>query len=343
MKSASRSTTALSIATLCLFGSVWSATTADAGMAEPMVSLRADHMILDAAIRGSRVFVATQSGQVGTFDWRRGKVEEPLLVLEQPEGREFPPTVSSVAISPSGHLCAAVSSDGRLRVGRLGDSGALEPLFSRSRSGLLVARFLDEERLLLGDMRGELALLDLVSQREVYRRQLDYDPIYALSVGPESRRVAVALRSSRIHIVDADTGATLHALEGHRDSVFDVAWLAVDRLASGSKDKRLLLWDISRDDPEPSLLYAGDHYITALAVEPATGTLAFTLDANRIGLLRLADHRVTRRLEGHTAPVQVLLFVDGGRRLISAGNDAKMLVWNLELDLQTGEAERSRP
>jgi WD40 repeat protein len=129
--------------------------------------------------------------------------------------------VSSVAVSPSGQLCAAISSDGWLRVGRLGESGVLEPLFSHQRSGLLIARFLDEERLLLGDMRGELALLDLVSWREVYRRQLDYDPIDSLAVGPERRRVAVALRSSRIQILDAGR-----------------------RLISAGSDAQVLVWNL---------------------------------------------------------------------------------------------------
>lgn len=346
MKTASLRSRALATAAICLLSAVWNAGAAQAVVAGPMLSLRADHMVLDAAAHGSKLLVATQSGQLGAFDWREGRVEEPLLVLEPPEGQELPPTLSSVAVSPSGQLCATISSDGRLRVGRLGGPGGpgvLEPLFSKQRSGLLIARFLDEERLLLGDMRGELALLDLVSEREVYRRQLDYDPIYALAVGPERRRVAVALRSSRIQIVDAESGATLHVLEGHRDSVFDVLWLGVDRLASGSKDKSLLLWDISRNDPKPRLLYAGDHYITALALEPRSETLAFTLDHNRVGILRLADQHITQRLEGHTAPVQVLLFVDAGRRLISAGNDARVLVWNLEAGSQTGESQRSGP
>ena len=47
-------------------------------------------------------------------------------------------------------------------------------------------------------------------------------------------------------------------------------------------------------------------------------------------ILRLADGQITHRLEGHTAPVQVLTFVDAGRRLISVGNDARVLVWRLD-------------
>ena len=123
MKKGSLREGVLVIAALCGLGGVWSAGAARAVVAGPMLSLRADHMVLDAAAHGSKLLVATQSGQVEAFDWREGRVEEPLLVVEPPEGQELPPAVSSVAVSPSGQLCAAISSDGRLHVGQLGGPG----------------------------------------------------------------------------------------------------------------------------------------------------------------------------------------------------------------------------
>ena len=71
---------------------------------------------------------------------------------------------------------------------------------------------------LLGDLRGELALLDLDAGAERFRRQLQYDPIFGVSPDPEGARVAVALRSSRIHIVDSRSGETRVVLEGHQSS-----------------------------------------------------------------------------------------------------------------------------
>ena len=56
---------------------------------------------------------------------------------------------------------------------------------------------------------------------------------------------------------------------------------------------------------------------------------AATLDGPTIGILSLPDGRVVGRLAGHSAPVQVLAFVDEGRRLISAGNDARVMVWDV--------------
>jgi WD40 repeat protein len=302
---------------------------AEVRAAERVFEFRADHMVLDAAVRGSQLLAGTQSGRVDVFDWREGKTQPPLLGTPPAEDRAFAPTVPSVAVSPSGSLCAVISSDGKLRVFRFDADAAGEPFFRTERIGLLIARFLNEDKLLVGDLRGELELIDLATGSPLYRRQLEYDPIYALAPSPDGRRVAVAFRSSRIQIVASDGGETLLALDGHRDSVFGLAWLNDGQLASAGKDKHLLLWDLRQSHPAPRVLYAGDHYITALAAEPGAALLALPLEDHQVGLLRIADGRIVQRLSGHTAPVHVLLFADGGSTLISAGNDARVLVWNL--------------
>jgi len=299
------------------------------GALDPLLSLRADHMVLDAAIRADRILVATQSGRIQVFDWRRGLELPTLLSLAPETGRELAPTVPCVALSPSARWLAAASSGDQLWLLELdarGDGVGRRVLAS---ARALTCRFLDESRLLLGTLRGELVLLDVEQGRESFRRQLDYDPVYAVSVSPDRARVAVALRSSRIHIVEPETGRSLRILEGHRDSVFALDWVSDDVLVSASKDKRVLRWDLTVDPARTRTLHHGDRPVTALAVEPARGRLAVTLDDHRIGLLNLADGRVIRRLVGHSAPVQRLAFVDGGKRLISTGHDARVLVWDV--------------
>jgi hypothetical protein len=324
---------------LCLLGAVAGASVpmrADAGVQAPTVAFRAEHMVLDAAVRGFQILVGTQSGRVAVYDWRDGRVLAPLLSLEPGEGQEYPASVTSVAASPAGTRCAVVSSDGVLRVFEFGPDGGASLSLIRERQGLRIAGFLDEKKLLLGDLRGELALLDLDAGTERYRRQLEYDPIYSVTPGPNGTRAALAFRSSTIQIVDARSGETTTVLRGHRDSVYALAWLGVDALVSGGKDKRLFAWDLSRPDAGPRELYRGDHYITALGTDADSTRLALSLDDHRVGILRLADGQITHRLEGHTAPVQVLAFVDAGRRLISVGNDARVLVWRLDAD-ETGD------
>jgi len=245
--------------------------------------------------------------------------------------------VRSVAVSPSGALCAVVSSDGKLRIFPAEDDAAREPLFVHERAGLLVVRFVDERRVLLGDMRGELALLDLDRRTERFRRQLEYDPVFVLAPSPDRTRVAVAFGSSRIQIVAIESGETLQVLHGHRDSVYGLAWLDDSRMASAGKDKHLLTWNLKQPTPAPRVLYAGDHYITALAFDSQARRLALPLEEHRVGLIRVSDGEVTHRIEGHTVPVQVLAFAASGTRLISAGNDARIFVWNVTRDPETSQ------
>jgi len=295
----------------------------------PLISVRADHMVLDAAQRGEEILVATQSGRIESLDWRRGKALTTLFVLDSVQSQEFKPALSSLAVSPSGRLCSVVSSDGVVHVLRFDDVGELEPVVSLQREAARIVRFLGDDQLLLANLRGELSLIQLADEREIYRRQLEYDPIYALAVGPGGKRVAVAFRSSRIQIVDARAGKSLRTLKGHRDSVFDVVWLDDHRLASASKDKSLLLWDLSELEPEPHVLYSADHYVTAVAFDPGSERIAFTVDGQGIGVMDLESGQIIQRLEQHTAPVQVLQFLDDGKRLLSTGNDARVLVWNV--------------
>jgi molybdopterin-containing oxidoreductase family membrane subunit len=306
------------------------------GIQTPAVAFRAEHMVLDAAVRGFEILVGTQSGRVAVYDWRDGRALAPLLALASDEGKEYPASVTSVATSPAGARCAVVSSDGVLRVFEFTPAGGAHLKLTRERHGLRIARFLDEERLLLGDLRGELALLDLDAGKELYRRQLEYDPIYSVTPDRSGVRAALAFRSSQIQIVDARSGETTAVLRGHRDSVYALAWLGADTLVSGGKDKRLFSWDLPRSEAGPRELYRGDHYITAVRADAEGKRLALSLDDHRVGILRLADGEITHRLEGHTAPVQVLAFVDAGRQLISVGNDARILVWRLDADEKGG-------
>jgi WD40 repeat protein len=67
-----------------------------------------------------------------------------------------------------------------------------------------------------------------------------------------------------------------------------------------------------------------------------TLVVAAAIEGEKIALIELRSHRVSALLAGHTAPVQVLAFVQEGRRLISRGNDARVLVWEVSAHPEGG-------
>jgi WD40 repeat protein len=305
------------------------------------LAIRADHMVLDAAVHGDWLLLATQSGRIEVYDRRNGEALAPALITESPGEGLFPPTIRSIALSPDGAQLAAASSDGRLRVLTF-DEGHADLLSERLVPGLMVVTYLDERRLLLADMRGELALLDLKLGEESYRRQLDYDPIYSLTLSPSGSRLAVAFRSSRVQLVEPVSGRTETVLRGHLDSVFAAAWLDENELVTAGKDKRLVAWRVRGGEAVSRVLYQGDHYVTAVAVDRERGLVTFPIADFEVAVIRVSGGEQLHRLRGHTAPVQCLIFVDDGRGLISAGHDARVFVWRLDPEVSSGRAnERS--
>jgi WD40 repeat protein len=293
-------------------------------------------MVRDVAVVGSLVLVATQSGRVDVFDWREGRARPPLLEVSPAQGQALAPTIRSVAVSPERRRAAVAASDGRLRLYALDEGGNATPLASVEAGDVTVCRFLDEERLLLGTLSGELVGLrtgaDATQIEETFRRQLEYDPVHAIEPGPKGDVVAVAFRSSRVQLVRPVSGETFRVLRGHRDAVYALAWLGADRLASAGKDKRVLVWELVGPEVEPRVLHRADRYVTALAFDPDAKRMAIAVEGETIGLMNVADGHVEQRLGTHTAPVQALVFLDQGRRLLSAGNDARILVWDLSED-----------
>jgi len=300
-----------------------------------MLAVRADHMVLDLVVYRDQLLVGTQSGRIDVYDRMTGDLRLPLFVDTAAADNGFAPTVRSLAVSPDGTELAVATSDGLLRRFELGEkSKSTEAVLVDERAfpGLMLTRYLDDRRILLADMRGELSLFDIERGIEIHRRQLDYDPIYAIELSPDRRLLAVAFRSSRVQIVEPESGEVRHVLKGHLDSVFGVAWLSDHELATAGKDKRVLVWDLRKSNPEPRVLYRGDHFITALGFDRIAGRMALSLDGFDVGLVQLSDQRIERRLSGHTAPIQKLLFIDEGRSLVSAGHDARVFVWNLEYE-----------
>ncbi len=308
-----------------------------AAAVSPAHSFRADHMILTVATSDPRVFAGTQSGTVHVWSWRDGGAEPPLLSLAAPDtGDEmtFPPSIRAIAIPPSDTYIAIAVSDDRIlfRPGPAARPGAGATPRPAEVAGVpcLQMVFLEEGLLLAGDMGGEVALRDLETGRELWRRQLEYSPVHGLALSPDRRRLAICFASSSIHVVAPRTGESEMVLKGHRDALLGITWLDDDTLFSGSKDKRLMRWDLSRPTAGPTLLHEGDAYVTALAADPVSRRVAFVMDDYAVGLLDADDPSRQWSFRGHDAPVQVLRFVDEGRGLLSAGNDARLLIWDLE-------------
>ena len=167
------------------------------------------------------------------------------------------------------------------------------------------------------------------------------------SDGAQPRSKLARRLSSRLHIGNdatrrdtakgdkkaAKKSRRSHVLKRHTDYVQCLAALDGDRLASGSKDEYVIIWNLA--DGEPLVRLKGHTgYVYCLAALDGERLASGGGDASII-IWNLADGTQLVKLEGHTDDVRCLAALDGNRLASGGGNpsssdsDNSVIIWSL--------------
>ena len=148
--------------------------------------------------------------------------------------------------------------------------------------------------------------------------------VWALAVVSDGR-LAAGCGDRKVWVVDADAGAVVATLSGHRDKVIAVATLPDGTLASGSEDCMVLVWDVGARTCVATL-DGGRSEIHALAVL-ADGRLASGASDGTVRLWDVGTRTCGGVLTGHARKVSALVALPDGR-LVSGSSDRTVRVWD---------------
>ncbi|PIK58160.1 putative DNA excision repair protein ERCC-8-like [Apostichopus japonicus] len=143
------------------------------------------------------------------------------------------------------------------------------------------------------------------SNESVHKRSVETVQWYPHDTGMfVSSSMDVGSMSSKIKLCDLKTGSSTHILKGHKDAILSVQWSNKEEflLASGSRDGKILLWDVRH----------------------ASGCLK-TLDRHN-GEKRESISSVKT---AHNGDVSGLCFTDEGLFLLSFGTDDRLRLWDI--------------
>lgn len=130
--------------------------------------------------------------------------------------------------------------------------------------------------------------------------------VYQHQIGRNTKKhclVSVGCEDSRVYLCDLKSGSASHVLRGHKSAVLSVAWSPRNQflLASGSRDNKVLFWDIRK----------------------ATGSL-FTLDQHN----GKGGSNTLNAKTAHNGHVNSLTFTSDGLFLITYGTDHRLRLWD---------------
>lgn len=289
---------------------------------------------------GQRVAVGIGTNAVRVWDIRTG-VETRFLNDDS--------EVLKVAWHPAEPLLAT----GGQQIARLWDleTGKIvrtleprDPAFKRqfTTDMVHVAFTADGRQVLVGHPDGSLRSWDVVTGEVVRTIAAHETVIQALAIDAQRDRLATGGREGQVRLWQLSTGKGLRDIQAHPEYVQGLAFHPrQDALYSAGLDGLVRKWDLKTG--EQSLELVASRYIgpSAVAMHPSRELIATAGHAAR---LWNADTG-TPLLEsaGHLGGVQALRFTPDGSRLITAGNDATLRVWDANKRSQLARIELKSP
>ncbi|WP_161967763.1 WD40 repeat domain-containing protein [Fimbriiglobus ruber] len=240
--------------------------------------------------------------------------------------------VTGLSFSPDGSRLASSGEDGVIRVWEISTGKKLLELEGHAGAALDVRYSPDGKRLASAGFDKTIRLWDAGTGQPKITLRGHRDLIWNIAFSPDGRKIVSASFDGTARIWDATPrGVTNRSGEfmvgGHQERVNCVAVSKNDRLASGSWDKTIKLWDARSGTPGATL--EGHH--------GAIFGLDFSSDGRRLAsaswdhTAKVWDCETGRDLltfSGHTAPVHAVAFSPDGRRVASGAFDGQIKIWD---------------
>ncbi|TIB92852.1 WD40 repeat-like protein [Wallemia mellicola] len=165
-------------------------------------------------------------------------------------------------------------------------------------------------------------------------RELEHaDPeesVSSLNWTNKGSQLAIGLRTGAVQIWDVPSGKLLRVMSGHHNRTGTLSW-SNHMLASGSRDKSVLIRDVRLKDHYVRRVIGHKQEITGLAYNPAGDMLATGGNDNKLYVWDTKSYNYIHRYTEHEAAVKAISWNPHHRGILASGggtSDRRILFWD---------------
>ncbi|MER6678031.1 WD40 repeat domain-containing protein [Streptomyces sp. NPDC000983] len=269
--------------------------------------------------RGHALAVATPDGPIQLWDTR----STPRRTASLTGHKGLP---HALAYAPDGGGLVSAGADRTVRLWDTDRARPLTVLRGHTDDVLGVAFSPDGRQVVSGGTDRTVRVWDVRERRTTTTFTGSSDDINAVAYTPDGATVIGAVGDGTTRLWDVRGGRQTAVLAGHTDYVMGVAVTSDGALlATAGFDQSVVLWDLGGP-----VLTARPFTEVWQAVHSPDGSLLATADTDHtVRLWDAREHRLLKRLSGHTETVFSVAFAPDGRTLASAGSDGTIRLWDV--------------
>ena len=295
---------------------------------KPLFRLTSEGLVSDLVIDGTLLYAGNDRGSVDIFDLTSRKKVSQILIepITDFMGDPVAPKIFSVDRMNGKTLLVSQAEAGYSNVW-IHDGEHLKKLIGTARKlSIVEARFVDDERIVLGTLGHEMILYEPEENFEVYRMHVAQGAFSDMALSEDRTKMITADESGEVRLLDVEKSGLLHLFRSENvDNVYRVDFRQGVVITAG-KDRRVGVYRPSGD----AYHIKSDFLVYCAALSPSANRGVYSSGVEND--LQLFDTR-TRvkgdRLVGHTGTLNTIVFVNENE-LVSAAQERDILFWKID-------------
>ncbi len=296
----------------------------------PVGEIEAGGNVIDLVVKDGKIIVATDSGSLEIYNQKSLKLEKRVAFEPIKDFMDNPinPKLFSVdKVDAKEIYLALLQSPTSYRRLAVVKDGKVEYLIQEDdRLMIKKAKFVTEDKVLLGLLSNEIILFDIHAKKSIYRFQLSQSHFSDFVLNEDKTFFAATDESGKVYLVDTFRGNVLKTYAGGNvDNVYKLD-MKKDRIITAGQDRRGIVYDRSSKDFDR---YDASFLIYACALSPSSKIAAWAFnEKNDIILFNLDTKTKIHTLRGQKSTLNSIVFVNE-KELFSASDDKFIMQWRL--------------
>ena len=295
---------------------------------QPVKSFEVHGGINDAVFKDGKLYVGTSAGKVDIVDLKSGKILKEIALAKITDfmGDPIDAEIFSVDVIGEKILILSQDFDGYTRLD-IYENGKLHHIFNKKEKLYIVkAKFVDEKRVLLGQLSNVYTLYDLKRKKHLWDVQVTMSKFSNFALNDDKTEVATADESGALNLLRVEDGKKLRHYEGiNKDEVFAIDWKK-HLIITGGKDKKVGLYD---DSIQRAAAIRYNFFIYSVALSQDAKLAAVSVDDKNNVVIFDPIAKVERyKLLGNSSKIATIIFINDTEVLV-ASNDNKINLYRL--------------